>query len=481
MAVALAIAVAASLFLLDTIAGLGPAASVAYALVVWIASFATWRPVLWAAAAACSLLVLIAAAIAPDGEAWNVIGGRGLAILTIWVAAGFTAFARRHRDDNHRHFAAIIESCNDAVIGITLDGIVTSWNRGAEALYGYAADEMIGQGIACLIPPDCSDDETTILERIRHGEPVESYETVRLSKDGARLDVTLTLSPIIGSRGEIVGASTIVHDITGRKQAEAALLRAKNEAERANTAKSRFLANMSHELRTPLNVIIGFAETMAQQRLGPIGNNRYHEYAADISASGQHLLDLINDVLDLSKVEAGRYELRESPVSVTRLVEGCVRLIKGWPHDGAPAVRTELPDSLPLLFCDERAVKQIIFNLVSNAVKFTPEDGSVTVIVRRCSDGGIDLTVRDTGIGIAQQHLSKVLKPFGMIDNPYLSRNQGTGLGLPLAKTLVELHGGILDVDSVVGAGTSVSVRFPRDRVIADDGQDALGPAALTA
>ena len=230
--------------------------------------------------------------------------------------------------------------------------------------------------------------------------------------------------------------------------------------ELANGAKSRFLAQMSHELRTPLNAIIGFSELMREGVFGPLGNTRYHGYCEDIHASGSHLLQLINEVLDMAKIEAGRMTLNEAPVRLDHLLGRCLRLVAGMAEQAGVAIVLELPDDLPALMADEVKLQQIVINLLSNALRFTLPGGRVTV--RVAADGsGLAVAIADTGIGIPADKLELVMQPFGQADNSLQRRHDGTGLGLPLARVLVELHGGRLELDSIEGQGTTVTVRLP--------------------
>jgi signal transduction histidine kinase len=240
--------------------------------------------------------------------------------------------------------------------------------------------------------------------------------------------------------------------------------RSRREAEDASRAKSHFLATMSHELRTPLNAIIGFSDIMATQVLGPVGNPKYLEYAGDIRTSGQHLLAIINNVLDLSKVEAGRFELHEEEVQLSAVVSAGLKLVKQQATDNGLAIHAEVGPDLTLL-ADERALKQVVINLLSNAVKFSRERGSVWVLAYMDEGGGLVLSVKDDGIGIAQKDVKRLLEPFRQADEPLIRKRTGTGLGLALVKSLVELHGGSVALDSVFGEGTTVSLRFPSARV----------------
>ncbi len=247
---------------------------------------------------------------------------------------------------------------------------------------------------------------------------------------------------------------------------KAQLSQALFNANAANEAKSAFLATMSHELRTPLNAIIGFTELMQGALFGPLGHPKYDEYVGDVNKSGKHLLALINDVLDLSKLDAGKAQLREEAISLHEAITDVCRSLQPLAADGALTLAVTLPPGLPRLYADQRRIRQIILNLASNAVKFTPPGGTVTISASE-RDGAVILEVRDTGIGIAKADLPVVMERFGQVD-AYVSRKcQGTGLGMPLAKQLVEIHDGTFDIQSAPGAGTTVTVTFPRERTVA--------------
>ena len=254
-------------------------------------------------------------------------------------------------------------------------------------------------------------------------------------------------------------------EVVWRVRAEEELRAAKEEAELANRAKSEFLANMSHELRTPLNAVIGFSEMIRGEMFGAIGNAKYVEYATDIADSGKHLLDLITDILDLSKIEAGKLELCEDEVDVARVIDACLTLVKERAGSGGLTLKCEIPPELPALRADERKLKQILLNLLSNAVKFTPEGGTVTLAVAVESSDAIVIQVIDTGIGIAPEDIATVMSPFGQVDSALSREFDGTGLGLPLTKALVELHGATFELESEVGVGTTATVRFPLGRL----------------
>lgn len=264
-----------------------------------------------------------------------------------------------------------------------------------------------------------------------------------------------------------VGAALIVSDLTQQRQIEASLREAKEIAEATTRTKSEFLANMSHELRTPLNAIMGFSEIMKNELFGSIGNPNYRDYASDIYDSGGHLLTLINDILDMSKAEAGKIELQEAEVDVEAVIAACLRLVKARAESGGLTLSVAQPETPIRLWVDERRIKQILLNLLSNATKFTPPGGRIVIAASIERSGDFVLTVRDTGIGIAPDDIAKSLAPFGQVDSKLARRFDGTGLGLPLSRALAELHGGQLDLHSRVAVGTTIRVRLPAERVVA--------------
>jgi signal transduction histidine kinase len=264
---------------------------------------------------------------------------------------------------------------------------------------------------------------------------------------------------------------TAALDITERRRTERDLTAAKELAEVANRSKTEFLANMSHELRTPLNAIIGFAQLMAGEMLGPMATQKYVGYAKDIAASGEHLLGIINDILDVSKLEAGKLDLIEEPIDLAKVIRDLLRLLEQKARAGDVAIETRLEPGLPRLIADGRKVKQILLNLLTNAIKFSHPGGTVEIAASQ-QKGAVVIAVIDHGIGMDSRELQVAVSRFGQVASAWSRKYPGTGLGLPLAIGLTELHGGTLTIRSAKGVGTTVTVAFPPER-------SELAPAAL--
>ncbi|GIK96546.1 MAG: hypothetical protein BroJett029_07550 [Alphaproteobacteria bacterium] len=255
-------------------------------------------------------------------------------------------------------------------------------------------------------------------------------------------------------------------DIGHEMEVQEQLRAAKEEAEVANRTKTLFLANMSHELRTPLNAIIGFSEIIQSEIFGPAGSDRYLSYARDIGDSGRHLLEIINDILDLAKIEVGKFELHDEDCDVAAVIPGALRFVRDRAHASGLKVEMQLDPALPMVRADQRALKQILLNLLSNAIKFTPLGGRIEVGARIAEDGRLMLFVTDTGIGMAAEDVPRAFEAFGQIDNSLSRKYDGTGLGLPLVKAFAELHGGTVEIETVPHVGTTVRVYLPADRVL---------------
>lgn len=329
----------------------------------------------------------------------------------------------------------------------------------------------IQQSYGTVYPPNFYADDMRAplvnhLERAQAGEKTD-VECPLTSTDGREVWLHTTFVPVFGNDGAVAYVIASSVDITERKKAEQAAMRALTEAERANQSKSAFLANMSHDLRTPLNAIIGFTQMMETKVFGPLGNPRYEQYAKDILNSGNLLVSLINDILDLSKIEAGKYEINEEPIDVVDAINDSIKMLSTNSRAADLGVIAEVQEDIPSLSADHRSVVQILNNLLSNAIKFTPRKGEVRVSAD-CVDNCITIVVKDTGIGMSADDVHRVLRPFEQVGSNTTQPNDGTGLGLHLCKQLIELHDGEMELKSKIDVGTSVMIKFPASRTIAN-------------
>jgi PAS domain S-box-containing protein len=331
-------------------------------------------------------------------------------------------------------------------------------------LVGRPNESLLGLTDYDIVPREQAASFQEIDRRVLATGAPHELEEMLTSAAGAEFWLFTRKSMVKVASGErfLVG---IISDITERKRMEKDLLAAKLQAEDANRAKTQFLANMSHELRTPLNAVIGFAELIKDEMLGAISEPRYREYASDIHSSGKHLLRIINDILDMTKVEAGTYRLNEDLCDVAKVVGEGIGLVRNQAVQKELEISIDVPDDLPFLFADARCIRQTVVNVVSNAVKFTPQGGHV-VVSARLSDGAIAIVVADTGIGMAQDDIPRAFSPFRQLEGSHGRKFEGAGLGLSLIKAMVDLHEGTLQIDSQVGVGTTVTARFPPSRTI---------------
>lgn len=297
----------------------------------------------------------------------------------------------------------------------------------------------------------------------------ESCEQVNARLFGSGLSSPLQ-GYIVTDNGTYFGlgaAATLMRVMAGLTERRAQdLERQRQRAEAANQSKTKFLATMSHELRTPLNAIIGFADLIRMELYGEMQPPRYREYIADIHNSGIHLLGMINELLDMAKIEAGRSELNETEIVVPEIVDEVVRMLRPSIVESGLTLSEQIEEDLPALFADEQQVRRILVNLVSNAVKFTPPQGNISVVAEVAENGGMRIAVQDTGIGIPADKLQKVLEPFEQVENSFTRTRAGTGLGLPLAKAMAEAHDGTLCLESEIGVGTTVCVCLPPSRLV---------------
>ncbi len=389
-------------------------------------------------------------------------------------------------DESHRLEAlAIMRERLDDITRLVSDWIwetdpnltITSVSpRVAQAL-SFHPRELIGRNLLSLGGADPG--RGALQQRFQRNTPFRDMPFAALTKFGEKRYFMLSAVPVFSSTtGALVGFRGTASDITELKKREMSLRAAKEMAETASRAKTEFLANVSHELRTPLNAIIGFSEIMDMELLGPIGNSQYQGYISDIHASAQHLLGVINDILDVAKIEAGKAELQESEIELPRLFDSVFRLIRERAARAGLTLVVGDVRGLPAVVADEQKLKQILINLLSNAVKFTPSGGRVELGARLGEGGDLLITTADTGIGIAPGDIERVMEPFGQADSHLNRKYEGTGLGLPLARGLVELHGGKLVLESRLNVGTTATVILPRHRLRMPAAAEASAPDA---
>jgi cell cycle sensor histidine kinase DivJ len=359
---------------------------------------------------------------------------------------------------------AIIENTFEFIGLLSPDGRLLDANRTALAFIGLdSIAPVLGVHFAETPWWEHSPEERAILhdgiKRAAMGEFVR-FETTHVDAEGGIAYVDFSLKPVPDHSGNILFLVPEGRDITQRKRAEAALISAKLDAEAANRAKSQFLATVSHELRTPLNAVIGFSEAILAGATGPASLERCIEYLELIHSAGQHLCALIEDILDVSRIEAGRTELDEEEADLAELIRTAIRLLEHKAADSGVTLAAKIAPDLPRMRLDPRRMRQILLNLVGNALKFTPAPGSVTVSAHPVPEG-IEVKVTDTGIGIAPEHQAKVWQPFYQADSSLSRRHQGSGLGLAIVHHFVEAHGGTASLDSTPGVGTCITVRLP--------------------
>ena len=375
-----------------------------------------------------------------------------------------------HLRRSEEQMRAAVEGSAQAVVVRTENKILYT-NDAFARLIGYEnAEEMMKDDWVFAYGAIHPDDRQYVLEQAnsRLDAPmgdIARYEFRLIRKrDGKIVWIDVAATKIMWD-GQPASLAWMI-DITARKAMEEELRTRKDEAELANRSKSEFLANMSHELRTPLNAIIGFSEVMQNELFGPIGDARYASYAADIHDSGDHLLSIINDILDLAKLEAGKLEIHERETSLGDVMERCMTLVRARADEAGIDLECRIESNLPNVMADERALKQVLLNLLSNAVKFTPRHGSVAARVGLFADGQMFIAVSDTGLGMNPEDVKKALQPFGQVDSHLARQHAGTGLGLPISAGLMRAHGGELIVESVLNLGTTVTATLPASRMV---------------
>jgi len=370
----------------------------------------------------------------------------------------------KHSEERFRDFA---ETSADWHWEADLEGRFTYLTPPHRTIAGIPASALVGcvwHDLFALMGAD-RNSVGRIADMIANHQPFTGVEFSAKGMDGAPVWIRATGRPVYNEHGSLVACRGSGTDITTQKLAEAEVKQAKAEIDLAYRAKSQFLANMSHELRTPLNAIIGFSDMIRGEHAGSIGNPVYVQYANDINEAGGHLLTLINDILDLSKLEERAMDLDEQSVDAGRVVKSAIRIVRGRSDQAKIKLTTDLPTDIPAVIADELRLKQVIINLLSNAIKFSPGGSEVIVAVEASPVNGMAFKVMDRGIGISPDDIPIVLKPFGQVRGTLQQHVEGTGLGLSLSKNLIELHGGTIDIQSEKGKGTTVTVTLPPARL----------------
>lgn len=368
-------------------------------------------------------------------------------------------------EEKLRKLSLAVEQSPNMIFITDLSGTIEYVNNRFVEFTGFSRNEAIGANPRILksgkTPLNIYEEFwQTIAEGREWRDEIEDQR-----KDGSRYWALMTVSPVKDAEGRVTHFVAVHEDITSRKDAELHMRKAREQAESASKAKSELLANMSHELRTPLNAIIGFSDTLRSEVLGPLTNDRQREYIQDILESGLHLLELINDILDMSAIEAGKVELSEEPLNLRQVIEGSIRLVGPRAKIGNVSIDFDSNRALPVLIADERRTKQILLNLLSNAVKFSDPGKTVSVQTELTDSGDLEISVIDNGIGMAPDEIEKAMSEFGQTDSGLNRKHEGTGLGLPLTLKLMELHGGTLRLASKKGAGTTATAVFPATRL----------------
>jgi PAS domain S-box-containing protein len=410
------------------------------------------------------------------GIAATVVGPTAVLVVLGFVVLGFAhvvELCRRGRAEvmaraSMRRYHLLAEHSADMIVSFDPRTQQRTYvSPSCRRLYGYEPEEAMAMSAAEIIHPEDFPRVQEALTRLESGQQAPiTYRGRR--KDGNYIWVEASLTASTNPENGAPEIVSVVRDVSERVRYELALRQAKEQADAANRAKSEFLSTISHELRTPLNAVIGFSDLMRRELMGPIDHDKYPAYIADIHASGMLLLNLINEILDLSKAEAGKLELNEDTFDVAESIGAVVRLMGPRLMEAGLGVEVDVSPNLPLLRADERKTQQVLFNLLSNAVKFTPPGGRISMLARFDAQSGLTIGVSDTGIGIAAENLDRVFEPFVQIDSKLNRIHQGTGLGLSIVKAFMELHEGAVELKSSKDNGTQVTVIFPPDRVIAD-------------
>jgi PAS domain S-box-containing protein len=370
---------------------------------------------------------------------------------------------------SEQRLRSLVQNGSDVIVVVSSMGRITYASSSSLRILGWPSELLTGKFFVDLTAPNDRKSGQSLLDTIARQPMANTIGHVNLVLADGALRPFEIIGNDLREDAAVGGIVMNLRDISERRRVEDELRQARDKAEAASRAKSIFLANMSHELRTPLNAIIGFSELILSEGFGPIGNARYSDYIRDINTSGTHLLGIINNILDLSKAEANRLELHDDHVDIAQAVAMSVTTISGQATRDGLKILVDVPGDLPLLRADEGKLRQILINVLSNAAKFTKQGGHIAIKAGTTPDGGLAFTITDSGIGMAREKIAIAMEPFGQVDSDLNRRYEGTGLGLPLTKRLVELHDGTLELESEPGWGTRVKIAFPPIRLIARD------------
>ncbi len=443
---------------------LGVAGGVPYVALVMLGLWCQKREQVLYLAVLASILTLVGYHFSPPGGIdWVVLTNRMLALFAIWATA-IVIYNYAKLMDSQRKMASAVEQSSVGILITDTRGIIEYANPEVYKMSGFKEADVIGHSPQIfksdLTPGDIY---ATLWKTVLAGG-VWRGEIINKHHDSGYYWEKLQVFPVRDGAGKIKNFVSIMENITESKHKEEQLIAAMQDAENANEAKSSFLANMSHEFRTPLNAILGFSETIRMRVLGPLGNNKYGEYVDHIHNSAVHLNQLVEEILDLSKIEAGKQDIHETKIVIADLVKNCLALVNEQSRKAEIRISGSIDEALPLLLADEHMIKQVLLNLLSNAIKFTPKGGVVRLRAFLSDSGQLTVKISDTGIGISKEDYEKVFSVFGQAENILTRSHEGSGLGLPISRRLIELHEGKLELDSVVGQGTTVIVTFPRYR-----------------
>ena len=463
-------------------------------LVVWFAlvpaeaALSGGRPAVLRAAGAAAIALLVVAAIEAIGalpqsrlpsQNWEIYA---VSVLAAVIQAGLVAAAAQERQraadmavaEGAAMYRFLADNAMDLITRHSSDGRIRFASPAAQTILDRSPEDLIGLAPAALVHPDDLRAMQAAFMEAAYFARAASAEVRMRRRDGSYVWAEIRCRPAAPVHNEAADIVAVTRDISERKAQERQLIEARDLAESASRAKTSFLANMSHELRTPLNAIIGFSEVMTHEMFGPVGSAKYLEYSKLIHESGGHLLELINGILDMSKIEAGKFELFEEVFDLNEVAGQAVRFVKLQAERAGVTLKLSVAPGAVTIFADKRAMKQVLINLLTNGVKFTPRGGDVRVSATR-DQGGIELSVSDSGVGIAPRDLERLGKPFEQVESEQVRSKEGTGLGLALVKAFAAMHGGEAVIESVLGEGTTVRVRLPFAAI--DDKGERVAPS----